>query len=298
MSPAMYEEFIFPYEKPIMERFGLNCYGCCEPLHGRWHVVRQHPHLRRVSCSPWANVDKMADYLGDKYIFSLKPNPAALAVPAIDDGGHPPRAPRGTGKDPGLRRGNHHEGQPHLGPSAGERRQLVPHCQGRSREIASTNSRRSIIMKLGMDSYATRNSGTGPGWACSAWPPSWACRACSSSCRRFDSFRDDDLRQIRRSRGGERAVRGVRHGLDLALASHGGEGPAAAGRGRLRHVASPRPRSSSTILQVAQKLGSPILRCVAGNLFTRDEGHDMTRAGRPGGGDSPRGLPRPPKTWA
>jgi sugar phosphate isomerase/epimerase len=28
-------------------------------------------------------------------------------------------------------------------------------------------------------------------------------------------------------------------------------------------------------LQVAKKLGSPILRCVAGNLFIRDEGHDM-----------------------
>ena len=42
VSPAMYEEFIFPYEKPIMERFGLTCYGCCEPLHGRWHVVRRH----------------------------------------------------------------------------------------------------------------------------------------------------------------------------------------------------------------------------------------------------------------
>ena len=38
VSPAMYEEFIFPNEKPIMERFGLTCYGCCEPLHGRWHV--------------------------------------------------------------------------------------------------------------------------------------------------------------------------------------------------------------------------------------------------------------------
>jgi 3-oxoisoapionate decarboxylase len=28
-------------------------------------------------------------------------------------------------------------------------------------------------------------------------------------------------------------------------------------------------------LHAARKLGSPILRCVAGNLFTRDEGHDM-----------------------
>ena len=64
VSPAMYEEFVFPYEKPIMERFGLNCYGCCEPLHGRWHVVQRHPRLRRVSCSPWVNVEKMAGYPG------------------------------------------------------------------------------------------------------------------------------------------------------------------------------------------------------------------------------------------
>jgi len=28
-------------------------------------------------------------------------------------------------------------------------------------------------------------------------------------------------------------------------------------------------------LEVARKLGSPLLRCVAGNLFTRDEGYDM-----------------------
>jgi hypothetical protein len=84
VSPTMYEEFIFPFEKPIMDRFGLTCYGCCEPLHGRWPVVQRHHALRRVSCSAWANVEKMAAYLGDKYIFSYKPNPATLAVPAPD----------------------------------------------------------------------------------------------------------------------------------------------------------------------------------------------------------------------
>jgi hypothetical protein len=84
VSPAMYEEFIFPCEKPIMDRFGLNCYGCCEPLHGRWRVVRRHHALRRVSCSAWVNVEQMAASLEDKYIFSYKPNPATLAVPAPD----------------------------------------------------------------------------------------------------------------------------------------------------------------------------------------------------------------------
>ena len=85
VSPQMYEEFVFPYEKPIMDRFGLTCYGCCEPLHGRWYAVKRHHNLRRVSCSPWVDLEKMAENLQDKYIFSLKPNPSALASPDIDE---------------------------------------------------------------------------------------------------------------------------------------------------------------------------------------------------------------------
>ena len=85
VSPAMYEEFIFPYEKPIMDRFGLTCYGCCEPLHLRWPVVRRHHNLRRVSCSPWADLERMAKYLEDKYVLSMKPNPALLATPEINE---------------------------------------------------------------------------------------------------------------------------------------------------------------------------------------------------------------------
>jgi len=84
VSPRMYEEFIFPYEKPIMERFGLTCYGCCEPLHARWNVAKNHHHLRRVSSSAWANLERMAANLGGNFILSLKPNPAALAVPTPD----------------------------------------------------------------------------------------------------------------------------------------------------------------------------------------------------------------------
>jgi len=85
VSPEHFEEFIFPYQLPIMERFGLNCYGCCEPVHGRWDVVKKFPNLRRVSVSPWCDVETMAAYLGDQYIYSLKPNPAPLAAPEIDE---------------------------------------------------------------------------------------------------------------------------------------------------------------------------------------------------------------------
>ncbi|MEE9603214.1 MAG: hypothetical protein V3V75_07910, partial [Thermoguttaceae bacterium] len=57
VSPELFEEFVFPYQAPIMQRFGLNCYGCCEPLHTRWHLIKKMPKLRRVSVSPWADLE-------------------------------------------------------------------------------------------------------------------------------------------------------------------------------------------------------------------------------------------------
>lgn len=85
ISPQMFAEFVFPYQLPILERFGLNCYGCCEPLDKRWHIVKQIPNLRRVSVSPWADVSGMADMLEDRYIFSLKPSPSDLAVRTLNE---------------------------------------------------------------------------------------------------------------------------------------------------------------------------------------------------------------------
>ena len=77
--------FVFQYQLPIQERFGLNCYGCCEPLDSRWHIVKRIPRLRRVSVSPWADQEKMAGMLGKDYIFSRKPAPSPLAVPHVDE---------------------------------------------------------------------------------------------------------------------------------------------------------------------------------------------------------------------
>lgn len=85
VSPEMFAEFIFPYQLTIMERFGLNCYGCCEPLNMRWQYIKQIPRLRRVSVSPWADIAKMGEYLEDKYIMSIKPSPTPLASAQMDE---------------------------------------------------------------------------------------------------------------------------------------------------------------------------------------------------------------------
>ncbi|MFN2202350.1 MAG: hypothetical protein ACK2UO_14180 [Caldilineaceae bacterium] len=85
ISPDMFEEFVFPYQNAILERFGLNCYGCCEPLDARWRVVKRFPRLRRISVSPWANRAFMAEMLGNSYVYSMKPNPSELAMPEFDE---------------------------------------------------------------------------------------------------------------------------------------------------------------------------------------------------------------------
>ncbi|MEW5785754.1 MAG: hypothetical protein AB1767_11900 [Bacillota bacterium] len=85
LSPSMFKEFIFPYQLPILELFGLNCYGCCEPLNARWEIIKEIPRLRRVSVSAWADIEDMAEKLQDKYILSIKPHPAVLAKKNINE---------------------------------------------------------------------------------------------------------------------------------------------------------------------------------------------------------------------
>jgi len=84
VSPEMFGEFILPYQLPIMERFGLNCYGCCEPLDIRWDLIKDIPRLRRVSVSPWADINRMADQLSGNFVYSRKPSPTPLADPNPD----------------------------------------------------------------------------------------------------------------------------------------------------------------------------------------------------------------------
>jgi hypothetical protein len=79
VSPDMHEEFSLQYERPYMERFGLTCYGCCEPLHRKIGILRSVSNLRRISMSPFVDVEMAAEEVGADYVFSRKPNPAVLA---------------------------------------------------------------------------------------------------------------------------------------------------------------------------------------------------------------------------
>lgn len=85
VGPEMFEEFVFRYQLPVVEQFGLSYYGCCEALHHKWSVIRRLPNLRRVSISPWCDQEYMAEALGDRYVFSRKPNPSYVSMPEFDE---------------------------------------------------------------------------------------------------------------------------------------------------------------------------------------------------------------------
>ncbi|MDR1806685.1 MAG: hypothetical protein LBR33_02005 [Propionibacteriaceae bacterium] len=84
VSPAMFGEYEIDPMMPLFDRFGLVYYGCCDPLDGRMEQVLRIPHLRKVSCSPWADPARMAAALGPGYVLSDKPNPALLAGSGFD----------------------------------------------------------------------------------------------------------------------------------------------------------------------------------------------------------------------
>jgi sugar phosphate isomerase/epimerase len=128
-------------------------------------------------------------------------------------------------------------------------------------------------MKLGLESYSTRHSGLDPvgvlGLAAEL-----ELAGVLFELSPFQSFRDEELARIRRT-ADEKGLY-IEFGMGSIVHWHP---MAAKGRQLLADAGYDTSVSDSQVvidhLHVAKKLGSPILRCVVGNLFIRDEGHDM-----------------------
>ena len=86
VSPEMFRELVFPCYKKIAGVFGRLNYGCCEPVHLHWDLIKTLPNLKKVSISPWCDEDIMAEHLRDSgVIYHRKPNPTFLGVGATLD---------------------------------------------------------------------------------------------------------------------------------------------------------------------------------------------------------------------
>lgn len=78
VSPEMHEEFLLQYQLPIISKFGLSAYGCCEDLTNKIDMLRKIPNLRRIAASPFVNLAKCVEKIGRDYIISYRPNPADM----------------------------------------------------------------------------------------------------------------------------------------------------------------------------------------------------------------------------
>jgi len=88
VSPDFHWEFALKHDIRWLKRWGLNYYGCCEPLDTKVEILRRIPNLRKVSVTPWCKTERAVEKIGQSYVLSRKPNPAILA----EDEWHPERA--------------------------------------------------------------------------------------------------------------------------------------------------------------------------------------------------------------
>jgi len=67
ISPAMWEEYLLSYQIPILSKYWLVSYGCCENLTRKIEGVLKIPNLRIFVSSAWTDLRKVVEAVGDKY---------------------------------------------------------------------------------------------------------------------------------------------------------------------------------------------------------------------------------------
>ena len=87
VSPQMTEEFVTWHERRLLEPFGLTCFGCCEAIENKIEDGMKVHNMRRISVSPWSNIEVCAEKLQNRRaIYSWKPNPALFVHSFSEEG--------------------------------------------------------------------------------------------------------------------------------------------------------------------------------------------------------------------
>jgi hypothetical protein len=80
VSKEMHDEFDIKYAVESMAPFGMIYYGCCEPLENKIDILKKIKNLRKISITPWADINLAAEVMGSEFVFSSKPNPANVGA--------------------------------------------------------------------------------------------------------------------------------------------------------------------------------------------------------------------------
>ena len=81
VSPQMWDEFLLTYQIPIFKLYGLVSYGCCESLVGKLEFLKSKvPNLRRISVSPWSDIEYSAQQCEKDIVMQIRPMPTDVLM--------------------------------------------------------------------------------------------------------------------------------------------------------------------------------------------------------------------------
>ncbi|MFI3324726.1 MAG: hypothetical protein R3Y35_00970 [Clostridia bacterium] len=85
VGPDFFKEFMFDYQKPILEKYGLVSYGCCEDMTQKIEIIKSLSNLRRIAVTPFSDAKKCAEQIGKDYVASWRPNPSSAIAQGINE---------------------------------------------------------------------------------------------------------------------------------------------------------------------------------------------------------------------
>ena len=85
ISPRFHDEFLYQYQLPIMENFGLTHYGCCEDLTRKIDMLKQAKNLRSIAVTPVGDLAASVEQIGTDYVISWRPNPTDMVCSNWDE---------------------------------------------------------------------------------------------------------------------------------------------------------------------------------------------------------------------
>jgi len=84
ISPDMFGEFLMPHFTKFADKFKLMKFGCCEPVHDLMPHLHRLNGLRKVSVTPWCDLEKLATVCNPDVIWCRKPVPLKLCGTTFD----------------------------------------------------------------------------------------------------------------------------------------------------------------------------------------------------------------------
>jgi len=84
VSAEMFDEFLMPHFSKLAAKFKLLKFGCCEAVHNLMPVLKRLPGLRKVSVTPWCDLDVLVETCPDDIIWCRKPIPLKLCGTTFD----------------------------------------------------------------------------------------------------------------------------------------------------------------------------------------------------------------------